>query len=315
MQRPIPHFGSLAAVAAAVALLTACASAPSTPPSLTEARSVVQGIGTDPLVLSHAPLELKRANDALARAEGLHRDKAELASVDSASYVASREAEAALAVARAKRNEESIKAAELERERVRAAAAQATAAAAQNAASNARLEATMAQQAANNAQAQAQASQAQAQMARSQAAAAQADNQALQQQLVELQGQVTDRGMLVTLGDVLFETGRSEVKPGAQDALRKLAGYLNEHPTRRVLIEGFTDSVGSDQLNLTLSERRAQSVAGALVALGVERSRIDTRGYGKSHPVADNTSATNRALNRRVEVYISNDNTPVRARG
>ncbi|RZL28075.1 MAG: OmpA family protein, partial [Rubrivivax sp.] len=81
------------------------------------------------------------------------------------------------------------------------------------------------------------------------------------------------------------------------------------------LIEGFTDSVGSDQANLTLSQRRSQAVAAALSAQGVDPSRVDTRGYGEAYPVASNSSTSDRAMNRRVEVYISNDNQPVRARG
>jgi outer membrane protein OmpA-like peptidoglycan-associated protein len=75
--------------------------------------------------------------------------------------------------------------------------------------------------------------------------------------------------MLVTLGDVLFEFGRADIKPGSQGALRKLADYLQHHTDRRVLIEGYTDSVGSDAANLTLSQRRADSVAAALGAMGV----------------------------------------------
>ena len=134
-------------------------------------------------------------------------------------------------------------------------------------------------------------------------------------QLTELQAKQTDRGMLVTLGDVLFEFGRADIKPGSQGALRKLADYLQQHTDRRVLIEGYTDSVGSDAANLALSQRRAESVAAALGAMGVATSRISTRGYGESYPVADNGTETNRALNRRVEVYISDNDQPVRARG
>ena len=133
--------------------------------------------------------------------------------------------------------------------------------------------------------------------------------------MADLQAKQTDRGMLVTLGDVLFEFGRAEVRPAAQNAIAKLASYLKQHPDRRVLIEGFTDSIGSDSANLALSQRRAQAVADALRAQGIDPTRIATRGYGKAYPVAGNTSASDRAMNRRVEVYISNDDQPVRARG
>ncbi|MFG5410761.1 OmpA family protein [Piscinibacter sakaiensis] len=137
---------------------------------------------------------------------------------------------------------------------------------------------------------------------------------ALQQQLAQVQAQATDRGMLVTLGDVLFEFNRAEVKPSARDELAKVAQFLKEHPERRILVEGFTDNVGSAEYNQELSRKRAESVAAALVALGVPADRVTTAGYGKDHPVADNATDTNRAMNRRVEVYISNDARPVQPR-
>ncbi|HEV6967639.1 OmpA family protein, partial [Roseateles sp.] len=151
-------------------------------------------------------------------------------------------------------------------------------------------------------------------VAQADAASAQAQAAALQRELNDMQARQTDRGMLVTLGDVLFEFGRAEIKPNAQGAIAKLAHFLNEHPDRRVLIEGFTDSVGSDAANLALSQRRSQAVADALRAQGVDPTRIATRGYGEQYPVASNASTSDRAMNRRVEVYISNDNQPVRAR-
>jgi outer membrane protein OmpA-like peptidoglycan-associated protein len=220
-----------------------------------------------------------------------------------------------MALAKAATEEEAIKAAEADRERARADAnarranvAQAQAANAQMAAANASADANVARQQA--ATANADAASAQAQAANAQAAAA-----ALAQELADLQARQTDRGMLVTLGDVLFEFGRAEIKPAAQTSIAKLAHYLNQHPDRRVLIEGFTDSVGSDSANLTLSQRRSQAVAEALRAQGVDPTRVATRGYGEAYPVASNSSTSDRAMNRRVEVYISNDNQPVRARG
>ncbi|MCP5286575.1 MAG: OmpA family protein [Burkholderiaceae bacterium] len=299
---------SLGTVAAAAALMAACASAPTTPSSLVQARSVVQTAQADPMVLKSAPLELQRASDALARAEKLHHDDAALSAIDSAAYVATREVETARAIAEAKRNEEAIQAAELERERLRADAARTEAIQAQTEATTAKVEATLAQQAAVDAALDAR-------NARANATAAAASNRVLQQQLAELQAQQTDRGMLVTLGDVLFETGRATVKPAAQGELAKLVDYLKQHPERLVLIEGYTDSVGSESFNLTLSQKRADAVARALMAMGVAPSRIATTGYGESYPVADNASASDRALNRRVEVYISDDAQPVRARG
>lgn len=291
---------TLSALAAA-ALMAACASAPTVTPQLQEARATVRSAESDPAVVKHAPLELKKAADSLKRADELSAKREAPADIDSAAYVAATQARTAMALAKAQADEEAIKTAEADRERARADANARRANAAQAQAANAQMAAATASADAN--------------AARQQAAAAAAQAAALQRELAELQARQTDRGMLVTLGDVLFEFGRAEIKPSAGEALGKLAQYLTQHPDRRVLIEGFTDSVGSDQANLTLSQRRSQAVAEALRARGVDPSRIDTRGYGEDYPVASNASSSDRALNRRVEVYISNDNQPVRARG
>lgn len=129
------------------------------------------------------------------------------------------------------------------------------------------------------------------------------------QQLKALQAmnaKQTSRGEVITFGDVLFDTGKASLKPGNQRNLQRLADFLLNNPERKVRIEGFTDSVGSDAFNQTLSERRAESVAFALERLGIDMSRIMTQGYGKEYPVVDNATAQSRQLNRRVEVIISN---------
>ncbi len=293
---------------AAAALMAACASAPTVTPGLQQARATVRSAESDPAALKYASLDVKKASDSLKRAEELSAHREAPADIDSAAYVATTQARTALALAKAAREEEAIKTAEADRERARADANARRANVAQAQAANAQI-------AAANASADADAARQQAASAQADAATAQAQAAALQQELAELQAKQTDRGMLVTLGGVLFEFGRAEIKPGAQTAVAKLAHYLNQHPDRRILIEGFTDSVGSDTANLTLSQRRSQAVADALRAQGVDASRISTRGYGEQYPVASNESSSDRALNRRVEVYISNDSQPVRARG
>ncbi|AZD55523.1 Outer membrane lipoprotein omp16 precursor [Pseudomonas chlororaphis subsp. aurantiaca] len=138
------------------------------------------------------------------------------------------------------------------------------------------------------------------------------------QQLKALQAmkaQKTERGEVVTFGDVLFDTGKASLKPGNQRNVQQLADFLINNPERKVRIEGFTDSVGSDAFNQKLSERRAESVAFALQRLGVDMKRIFTQGYGKEYPVADDTTAQSRQLNRRVEVIISNGASAVDSRG
>lgn len=128
----------------------------------------------------------------------------------------------------------------------------------------------------------------------------------LQRQLDELNAKETERGMVITLGDVLFDTGRSDLKSGAVGNLAKLAAFLNQYPDRTVAIEGHTDSVGSRDSNMGLSQRRADAVRSYLVSQGVNASRITTAGMGEDVPVADNDTAGGRQQNRRVEVIIAN---------
>jgi outer membrane protein OmpA-like peptidoglycan-associated protein len=113
---------------------------------------------------------------------------------------------------------------------------------------------------------------------------------------------------VLTLGDVLFDTGRAELNPGAARKLDQLAQFLTDHADRRVQIDGFTDSVGSDSYNLELSQERADSVRRALLARGIDSSRIGTQGYGKAFSVASNADSGGRQLNRRVEVVIGGVN-------
>jgi outer membrane protein OmpA-like peptidoglycan-associated protein len=108
-------------------------------------------------------------------------------------------------------------------------------------------------------------------------------------------------------GDVLFDVGEANLKPGAKRAIDNLAQFMQQHPQRNVAIEGFTDSTGSEQYNEILSERRAQAVKDALVARGIAPNRISARGYGEAFPVATNDTPAGRQLNRRVEVAISRD--------
>ena len=148
--------------------------------------------------------------------------------------------------------------------------------------------------------------------ARSDADAAQLAANASQQQAAELQRQIevlqarpTDRGLVLTLGDTLFATGKSEIKSGATANLDRLTTFMNEYPKRTAAIEGYTDSMGSDEMNQSLSQRRADAVKRYLVGQGVGSARLTSSGRGENSPVADNESAAGRQQNRRVEVVIS----------
>lgn len=132
--------------------------------------------------------------------------------------------------------------------------------------------------------------------------------------LQALNAQPTDRGQVITFGDVLFDTGKSDLKSGARRDARQLAGFLKANPERKVRIEGFTDTVGNDASNQKLSEQRADAVAYGLIQQGVDPARITTRGYGEEYPVAGNDTASARQLNRRVEVIVSNGSMAVQRR-
>ncbi|MBX2837101.1 MAG: OmpA family protein [Gammaproteobacteria bacterium] len=123
-------------------------------------------------------------------------------------------------------------------------------------------------------------------------------------ELEELQGKMTERGLLVTLGDVLFDVGQASLKPTAAYNIDKIADYMRKYPARTANVEGHTDSMGDEEVNLELSRERALSVRDALIQRGIASSRISTRGFGESAPVADNDSATGRQANRRVEIIF-----------
>lgn len=132
-----------------------------------------------------------------------------------------------------------------------------------------------------------------------------AEAEQLRQQLAELDAQKTDRGLVMTLGDVMFDTGKATLRPGAVSGLTKLATFLQEHPERTVQIEGHTDSVGSESSNMLLSQKRADAVANFLIGKGISATRLHAVGKGEGFPVASNDTATGRQQNRRVEVIIS----------
>jgi outer membrane protein OmpA-like peptidoglycan-associated protein len=144
---------------------------------------------------------------------------------------------------------------------------------------------------------------------RRQAADSQQRVDSLEAQLADLKLQKTERGLVLTLGDVLFDTSQATLKPGAYGTLDRLAMALREQPGRKVLIEGHTDNVGSEESNQGLSERRAQSVQVGLTQRGVPRNQVTTLGKGENFPIASNENADGRQSNRRVELIFSEDDT------
>lgn len=136
---------------------------------------------------------------------------------------------------------------------------------------------------------------------------AQQQGQWLEEQVVNLAASETDRGLVMTLGDVLFDAGRTELKASANRIILKLVQFLQINPRRNIRIEGYTDNRGVSAENLELSRARAQAVADVLVDLGIDARRMQVKGYGEAHPLAENASAKGRAQNRRVEILISDE--------
>jgi len=137
---------------------------------------------------------------------------------------------------------------------------------------------------------------------------AEADAQAadLRRQINALEAEITDRGLVLTLGDLLFATDRAVLEPGADRHLERLVSFLQRYPERRVEIEGHTDNVGASDYNLGLSQRRAESVLNDLTRRGIASNRLSALGFGQERPIASNQTAAGRQQNRRVEIIIEN---------
>lgn len=288
-----------AVVPAAALLLVACASTPPNSPALNEARALYNQAVNDVSTARAAPVELRNAQQALQRAEAALQAGDDPSAVDHYAYLARQSAATAMQAGVIARSEQSATMSAADRNRIvieartREAQASTREAQASNAAAQqARDQAVVARMAAGQ------------QLAAAEAARAQAAK--LQKELTDLQAQQTERGMVLTLGDVLFDTARAELKSGAFGTVDRLATFLRENPERRVEIEGHTDAVGSNSSNLSLSQRRADAVRAALVSRGIDGTRITAKGMGEAVPVASNDTAEGRQRNRRVEVIIPN---------
>jgi outer membrane protein OmpA-like peptidoglycan-associated protein len=275
----------IAAISFALAM-AACASAPQPNVALENARSAVRSAEADPNVATYAALDMHTARKELDAAEAASAARDEKG-IDQPAYLAAQTAHLAQLKASAKANDARVAAGKAERDQIQLSA-------------RTKEVGSALQKAANADAARDQANQ--------QAAAVQAE-------LDALKAKPTDRGLVLTLGDVLFDTGKADLNPGASRNLDQLVVFLTDHPERRVEIDGYTDNVGTDSFNLSLSERRADTVRNVLVNRGIDSSRIVTRGYGKDFGVASNVDSGGRQLNRRVEIVIGGvDGAPVAAR-
>ena len=239
------------------------------PAALAQARTHYMQAQRNPQVTTHAPVALREAEQTLRQAERLWVDEDDEVEVQHLAYITERRVDIAHANTEQKLAEADIQRLGEERDQVLL-----------------------------------QSRTRQVQQAQREAQQATTHASRLEQELTALKTQQTDRGLVVTLSDVLFEFNRAELKPGAMRTLYPLVTSLKEHPTRTISIEGHTDGIGSQSYNLELSERRADAVRNFLVAQGVEAGRINAVGYGKAYPVASNDTEAGRQQNRRVEVVM-----------
>jgi len=286
---------SLIAIAVAAALVAGCASAPKKPAGSEQVRAKLTALQNDPALAAQAPVATKDAELAVTQAEIMQPD---LALASYRVYIADRKVDTARAQAETQAAEVRHVALTEQGEKARLDSRTREADLAKSDAMTARAE---------NAEQKVVATQARSDADAAQLAANASQQQAseLQRQLEIMQAKPTDRGLVLTLGDTLFATGKSEIKSGATANLDRLGDFLAEYPDRTASIEGFTDSTGSEDSNQVLSEHRADSVKRYLVGRGVQSARLTSTGRGESAPVADNESLAGRQQNRRVEVVIS----------
>lgn len=262
---------SLLAVTGMIA--TACASSN---PDVEQARRSVEQLRADPAVGTNAPVALQRTEEALDRLTAAEESGAGDQEIDHLAYLVERRADATKLRATTVGHWQAVEELGERREAVLLEAE--------------RLEADLARQEAASAIREAQ-------EARNRAAS-------LEQELEDLETRQTDRGLVVTLGDLLFDVDGATLKPGGLAEVERIAATLADHPEKRIEIEGHTDSTGSENYNLRLSEERAAAVRKALIDAGVSGDQINARGYGESYPVATNDTQSGRQQNRRVELII-----------
>jgi len=280
--------------ASIVAALAGCETKPADDGLLVQARAAIAQAEADPNVTKYAPTELDRARKLLINAEGAAKEKgATNVNTSHYAYLATQTAHVAEQRAHEQVAGARLKAGEVERQKILLSARE-------NETQQAQAVATQARNELQNAQAE--------------TAQAQQEAQRLAAQLENVQASQTDRGLVLTLDDVLFDTGRAQLKPGSQRSLEQIAAFLNEHPERNVQIEGFTDNQGPDDYNIELSQSRADAVAMAIIRRGIDAQRVRAMGYGEEFPVASNDNSGSRQLNRRVEIIVSKDDKAIPAR-
>ena len=312
------HVQTFSALAIAAALTAACSTVPERNVAFEQAQVRLRAAQADPQVVQLASDELRQADAALRRADMARGERLPMVEIDHLAYLASQRVTIAQETAASRSAQAVTAGAGAERERLlltqRTQEADRATLDAQRATREAELAkrdlATSEMQGQRKSAELAQADRAAAD-GRAQQARSDAKVEGLEQQLKALDARQTERGMVVTLGDVLFDSGQSRLQAAGDVNIGKLADFMKSNPSRRAAIEGYTDSVGSTAGNQALSDERARAVKDALVGRGVGAERLSTFGHGERHPIASNTTASGRQTNRRVEIIFPNDGADV----
>ena len=293
--------------AIALAALQACTSVPLENTHLAAAQAEFKAAQNTPEVPALASAELRDAEVSLEQARSVWAAQGNSSEVDHLAYLTSRKVAIAQTAASQRQAEKAVNDAQSQRQQTLLVARTEEAESAQRSAQSSQIAAIAANQ-------RAQLAAGQTALARQDAQSAQANAAQLQARLTELNAKQTDRGMVVTIGDMLFDNNSEQLKASAEQSVGRLGAFLKAYPQRKAMIEGYTDSVGSADSNQALSERRAGSVRTALLAVGVVSDRLSTRGYGEGYPVGNNQTADGRLSNRRVEIILSDDTGNIQAR-
>lgn len=293
-------------------LLVGCGGPPAQNPLLNSATEAYNAAEQDGMVVQYAPVALKEAEEALEISRDLWTAKADKSAIEHHAYLARQKTFIARETAKRNAANSEISRGEVERQQVllevRRSEADRSEARARRALLEAQSERALAVEARQNAeQSRLSATEARQKADESRQAALEAEQRAdlLAQRVNELEARPTDRGLVLTLGDVLFEFGKATMRSEGMKSIEDLATFLKQYPERNILIEGFTDNIGSEAFNMELSRNRANSVKSDLLDKGIADNRIRIRGYGIQHPVASNATDSGRQQNRRVEVIIS----------
>ena len=266
--------------------LAGCASTPEHSGKVEELRTEYSSLSNNPEVVRSASIPLKKAEAELAKAELAVKKGADDDVVDHLTYIAEKKIQIVKAKISEAEAETFVADAELKRKDLRIEATE--------------QKLLEAEKSADKAQARAERLDAEAKKM-----AAEADK--LQADLADVKAKQSEKGLVLTLSDILFATNKAELAAGSERSLSKIAEFLNKYPDQSIVIEGHTDSTGASGYNQELSERRANSVGQQMISLGVNSDRIKAVGMGENYPVASNDTSAGRQQNRRVEIVVQNN--------